>query len=396
MRNVYISGVGIIPFGPDIESTVRSMSERVATDALTDAGVAASDVGFTAFSNAASGLFTGQECIRGQAALRHIGLDGCPMANVENACASGSSAAHLAWLQIASGQCDIALVVGVEKMSHEDRSLAFHAMTSGTDLDDLDALNEKYDGSPNRTIFMDIYAKNARDYMAKTGATMRDFAQVAVKSHDFATDNPIAQFRKRFTEEDILTSRAIIDPLTLPMCSPIGDGAAAIVLVSEDYLAKSKNQRVRIAASVLATGIPDRVAPTAARRAALKAYEFADVSPEDVDVVELHDAAVSAELQLYEDLQLCAPGEGLNFFKSGATQLGGRVPVNPSGGLVSRGHPIGATGCAQLVELTQQLRGQSDVRQCGNPRIALAENGGGWIGNDAAVAAVTILKRENA
>lgn len=396
MRNVYISGVGIIPFGPDISSTVRSMSESVATDALKDAGVTASAIEFTAFSNAAAGLFTGQECIRGEAALRYIGLEGTPLVNVENACASGSTAAHLAWLQIASGQCDIALVVGVEKMTHSDKTLAFRAMTAGTDLDDLEALSKKYDGSPNRTIFMDIYAKNARDYMAKTGATKRDFADVAVKSHDFAAENPIAQFRKRFSTDDILESRPIIDPLTLPMCSPIGDGAAAIVLVSEDYLAKSKNTPVRIAASVLATGIPDREAPTAARRAAEKAYEITGISPEDVNVVELHDAAVSAELQLYEDLQLCPEGEGLNFFKSGATQLGGRVPVNPSGGLVSRGHPIGATGCAQLIELTQQLRGQSGVRQCGSPRVALAENGGGWIGNDAAVAAVTILTKESA
>ncbi|WP_324291728.1 thiolase family protein [Cupriavidus sp. D39] len=336
---------------------------------------------------------TGQECIRAEAALRGTGLLGKPMVNVENACASGSTAFHLAWLQVASGQCDIALVVGAEKLSHPDKSLAFKVMSAGTDLSELQQMQERWGSSPDRTIFMDIYARNARKFMGASGATKEDFARVAVKSHRAAALNPKAQFRKEVTVEQVLGSREIVDPLHLLMCSPIGDGAAALVLMTSEAAQRRGLDTVRVRASVVATGLGDARGPSAARRAAAAAYEAAGVGPQDVHVAEVHDATATAELALYEELGFCDAGGAVSLLRSGATDLGGRIAVNSGGGLMSRGHPIGATGCAQLVELTEQLRHRAGPRQREGAQIALAENGGGWLGQDAAVAVVTILSR---
>lgn len=392
MRNVVVAGVGMTQIGSFPDGTTRGLAELAVAEALTDAGVAASEIGFVAYANAAAGILTGQESVRGEVVLRYTGLAGKPIINVENACASGSSAFHLAWLQVASGMCDVALAVGAEKMTHPDRSAPLRAMLGGTDLSELDELREKFGGTDDRPIFMDIYAAAARTYMTSTGATQADFAAVAAKSHDYAALNPKAQFRKRFSIDQILAARPIIDPLTLPMCSPIGDGAAAIILVSEAVARRNGVTPIFVKASAIATGKPDEPEATpAAKRAAVAAYEFAGVSPGDLDVVELHDATAPAELSLYEDILLCRPAEGLALFRSGATGPGGRTCVNTSGGLVSRGHPVGATGCAQLVELTEQLRGRSGPRQKDGARVALAQNGGGYIKNDAAVAVVTIL-----
>lgn len=187
--------------------------------------------------------------------------------------------------------------------------------------------------------------------------------------------------------------RAIAGPLTLPMCSPIGDGAAALVVMSADRAQRRGISAVSIDASVVMTGLDELDAPVAAARAAEAAYERAGIGPEDVHVVEVHDATASAELGLYEDLRLCAPGEAAKLLASGDTAINGRVAVNSSGGLLSRGHPIAATGCAQLVELCDQLRGRAGDRQREGASVALAENGGGWLGRDAAVAVVTVLSR---
>lgn len=394
MRNVVVAGVGMTQIGNFPDATTRGLAEVAVAEALQDAGVVSSQIGFVAYANAAAGILTGQESIRGEVALRHTGLAGKPIINVENACASGSSAFHLAWVQVASGMCDVALAIGAEKMSHPDKSAPLTAMLGGTDLFELDALREKVGGAADRPIFMDIYAAAAQRYMTTTGATQADFAAVAVKSHDYAALNPKAQFRKRFSVEQILAARPIIHPLTLPMCSPIGDGAAAVILMSEAMARKTGAAPIFVKASVVATGKPDEEeAVSAATRAAVAAYEIAGISPGDIDIVELHDATAPAEMSLYEDILLCQRHEGLTLFRSGATGPGGRTPVNTSGGLMSRGHPVGATGCAQIVELTEQLRGQSGPRQKDNARVALAENGGGYIKNDAAVAVVTILSK---
>jgi acetyl-CoA acetyltransferase len=350
-------------------------------------------------------------------ALRHTGLLGVPMVNVENACASASSAFFLACMAVGSGAVDVALAVGSEKLTHEDRSRSFAAIGTAVDQQQVAELQqwtssgsagsplpERADSLPGevrasaagegggkRSFFMDIYAANSRDYMNRSGATRQDFAEVAVKSHRHAALNPYAQYRTEVTVEDVLASREIAPPLTLLMCSPIGDGAAALVVCSPDA-ARRLGARVRVRACTLVSGRDHEPGEAGAvERASRAAYEQAGAGPGDLDVVELHDAAAPAELMTYEELGLCGEGDGPALLASGATWLGGRLPVNPSGGLLSKGHPIGATGCAQLVELTDQLRGRCGQRQVPGAQLALAQNGGGFLGSDAAAMVVTVL-----
>lgn len=386
------------PFGKFPNLGLRELAGRATADALADAHARPGEVDLVFFGNAAAGLITGQEMIRGQVALRDSGLDGAPIFNVENACASSSSAAHLAFMAVASGQAEIALTVGAEKLTHEDKQRSFDAIGSAIDLSRAAEVAARVtpadedDPPGGRSLFMDIYAALARDYMERSGATARDFAEVAVKSHDHGALNPRAQYRKRVTAEQVLGSRRVSGPLTLLMCSPIGDGAAALVFTSRDWAERAGAHAVRVLGAGLVSG-RDGDGETAVERAARRAYEQAGVGPEDLDVVEVHDAAAPAELIVYEELGLAAPGEGPALLASGATRLGGRVPVNPSGGLLSKGHPVGATGCAQLVELVEQLRGTAGERQVEGARIALAENAGGYLGPDLGAAAVTILAR---
>jgi acetyl-CoA acetyltransferase len=321
----------------------------------------------------------------------------------------------------------VALAVGAEKLTHEDRARSFAAI--GTAVDQLQLaelqqwtssgsagspLPEQADSTPRastpgqagsprkadsppepgggkRSFFMDVYAASSRAYMKSSGATLEDFAQVSVKSHRHAALNPYAQYRTEVTVDDVLASREIAPPLTLLMCSPIGDGAAALVVCSAE-VARRLGARVRVRACCLVSG-RDRGPgePGAVERAAHAAYEQAGVGPADLDVVELHDAAAPAELITYEELGLCGEGEGPALLASGATALGGRLPVNLSGGLLSKGHPIGATGCGQLVELAGQLRDRCGPRQVTGARVALAQNGGGFLGADAAAMVVTVL-----
>jgi len=394
MDKVMIGGTGITPFGKFMESGVRALAERAVADALKDAAVEIDDVDMVFFGNAAGGLLNGQECVRGQVALRNSGLLGKPIVNVENACASSSTAFRLAHMAVASGSAEVALAIGAEKMSNEDRTKPIKALETATDVEELEALKARIspDSSGTGSVFMDLYSSVARDYMVTSGATAEDFARISVKQRHAGALNPIAQFRADVDIEEVLTSRMIADPITLMMCSSIGDGAAALVVMSEAAAARRNIQPVQILACEIRSGQgddPDSLpVATAASRGA---FEAAGLGPEDLSVVELHDAAAPAELILSEQLGLCAPGEAVSLLYSGRTALGGAMPINPSGGLISKGHPIGATGAAQLVELADQLRGRAGSRQVPGARIGLAENGGGWIGDDAAAAVVTIL-----
>ncbi|HEY2834515.1 MAG TPA: thiolase family protein [Sporichthyaceae bacterium] len=393
MTGVSIIGTGMTPFGKFDSATVRSLATSAVSEALADAGVGTDAVGAVFFANAVAGLITGQEMIRGQQALRHTGLLGVPIVNVENACASASTAFSLAVSAVASGSVDVALAVGAEKMTHPDSQRAFDAIGTAVDLEALADLQAQFGaGGARKSFFMDLYANLTRAYMEASGATAEDFAQIAVKSHDHASLNPKAQFRRPVTVTEVLASRMISDPLTLLMCSPVGNGAAAVLVASADYARHLGVQGVSVRASVLLSGT-DRAAgePNAVERAARRAYDVAGVGPAEVDVVEVHDAAASAELIAYEDLGLCERGAGPKLLASGETRLGGRHVVNPSGGLLSRGHPIGATGCAQLVELADQLRGRCGDRQVTGARIALAENAGGFLSADNAATVVTVL-----
>jgi acetyl-CoA acyltransferase len=393
---VYIAGVGMTPFAKHVDRTVRSLAEEAAAHALADAGAHPDDVDMVVFANAVGGVLQGQEMIRGQVALEGSGLLGLPLVNVENACASSSSAAHVAWLAIASGQYETVLVVGAEQLTHRDKRRTFAAIGAAADVTKLDELAEQLSGGTpgggTGSFFMDYYGDMGRRYLERTGRCAHDFAEVVVKGHRHGALNPHAQYRDLVTAKQVLESRPISGPLTLLMCSPIGDGAAAVLLCSATARERFAGEAVRMRASVLTSGGgSDGLAP--AERAARRAYAQAGVGPGDVDVVELHDAAAPAELVLYEKLGLCEPGEAGALLESGATALGGRIPVNTSGGLLTKGHPLAATGAAQLVELTEQLRGQAGERQVAGAEIALAENSGGHIAGGSATAVVTILSR---
>jgi acetyl-CoA acetyltransferase len=411
-------------FGKFMDSSVRKLAEEATAEALRDAQAAPSDIEMAFFSNATAGILTGQEMIRGQVALRNTGVLGVPIVNVENACASASSAFFLAHMAVASGQVDIALAIGSEKLTHPDKMRSFAAIGTAVDLDNLAAAREALTrtllgmgsaagpdaGSPlpvgaemvpekksdggGKSPFMDVYAGMTRHYMEQSGATPEDFARIAVKNQGNGKLNPKAQYGGDITVDEVLASRQISGPLTLLMCSPIGDGSAAVVLCSEEAARRLGAETVRVRATALVSGrdrTPDE--PGAVERAVAKAYDMAGVGPEDLNVLEVHDAAAPAELMIYEELGLCGPGEGPKLLASGETALGGRVPVNPSGGLLAKGHPIGATGCAQLVELVDQLRGRCGARQVDGAQVALAENGGGFLGTDPAAIVITVLSR---
>ncbi|MGH9009654.1 MAG: thiolase family protein [Acidimicrobiia bacterium] len=424
MRDVYIAGVGMTAFGKFMDSSVRKLAEEATAEALRDAQATAGDVEMAFFSNATAGILTGQEMIRGQVALRNTGVLGVPIVNVENACASASSAFWLAHMAVSSGQVDIALAIGSEKLTHPDKMRSFAAIGTAVDLDNLagarealtrtllgtgsaagpdagspmpvgaEVVPEKKSNGGGKSPFMDVYAGMTRHYMEQSGATPEDFAKIAVKNQGNGKLNPKAQYGGDLTVDEVLSSRQISGPLTLLMCSPIGDGSAAIVLCSEEAARRLGAETVRVRATALVSGrdrTPDQ--PGAVERAVAKAYDMAGVGPEDLNVIEAHDAAAPAELMIYEELGLCGPGEGPKLLASGETALGGRIPVNPSGGLLAKGHPIGATGCAQLVELANQLRGRCGARQVEGAQVALAENGGGFLGTDPAAIVITVLSR---
>ena len=384
MRDVFVRGAGMTRFAKQPDRSLKSLSEEAVRDALADAGVEAADVQQAYFANALAGTITGQEMVTGQIALRGAGIASIPVVNVENACASASTALHLGVQAVASGLADTVLCVGAEKMSHPDKRVPLAAIGRATDVEEVFGPEGPQPGG--RSWFMDLYAGNARSYMERSGATREDFAAVTVKTHHNGGLNPRAQYGGEMTVDEVLAAREIVAPLTLPMCSPISDGAAGVVLS-----ASGGSGAVRVAASALTSGTPGGGPDNATARAARAAYEQAGVGPEDADLVELHDAAASAEIELYESLALAGTGEGPALVRDGATRLGGRLPVNVSGGLLSKGHPIGASGLAQAVEGVEQLRGHAGARQVEGARVALLHNGGGWLDGDNAAICVHIL-----
>jgi acetyl-CoA acetyltransferase len=392
---VSITGVGITEFGKFPDISLRDLGTSAIDEALADARLAAEDVDLVVHANAVAGLLTGQESIRGQVVTSATGLVGKPLINVENACAGSSTAVHVALAAIRSGAYTTALVVGTEKMTGRGTRAALEALTSAVDVERIAEFNRDLTGrdGPVDSFFMDVYAKICAEYTARSGATAADFAEVAAKNSVHGSLNPKAQYRTARTVDEVLASRTVAGPLTMLMCSPIADGAAALVLRASDAV-RDRSDAVTIRASVLRSGIPGGGEPVLEKRTIDAAYEEANLGPADLDVVELHDAASPNELVVTEELGLCGPGEGPKLLHSGATRLGGRVPVNPSGGLVSRGHPVGATGAAQLVELTTQLRGRAGDRQVEGARIGLAENAGGYTHPEGAACVVTILSKD--
>ncbi len=407
--NAYIAGVGMTPFGKFLDRGLKSIGDQAIEDAIKDAGLENSDIEAAWVGNAAAGLVTGQECIRGEVVLRGMGIGKIPVVNVENACASASTALNQAAAMVTGGLYDCVLAVGVEKLYDEDKRKSFAAFSGAVDVEEFSKImanlkksaeeggaKKASDGAgKNRSMFMDIYASAARSHMKAYGTTVEQFAGVSAKNSWHGSMNPRAQFREALTVEDVLASPMIAEPLTRPMCSPIGDGAAAVVVVSEKKAKElGLHNPVKIVSSVLRSGW-DRAPGESgvAELATVEAYEEAGLGPENLSVIELHDASAPAEIMAYESLGICGKGEGGKLISDGTTKLGGRLPVNTSGGLLRKGHPVGATGIAQIVELTEQLQGRSGERQVEGAKIGLAHNGGGTIGTDAAALCVTILSR---
>ncbi len=409
--NAYVAGVGMVKFGKHLDKTLKGLAGEAIQLALADAGLEKSMLQAAWMGNAAAGVVTGQEMIRGQVVLRALGIGKIPVVNVENACASSSTAFQQACAMVSAGLYDVVLACGSEKLYHEDKSKSLGAFSSAVDIEDPDGavnvvkrialeMGEPFDAANvgvNRSIFMDIYSMLAKKHMKKYGSNKEHFAMVTAKNSFHGSMNPRAQFQELLTVEQVLAARPIIEPLTLPMCSPIGDGAAAVIIVSERKAqAMGLRHKVHVAASALVSGW-DYTNPleSVGSLAAQQVYESAGIGPQDLSCVELHDASAPSEIAAYEYLGLCAPGEGAGLIETKATYLGGRIPVNVSGGLLRKGHPVGATGCAQIVELTEQLRGQSGPRQVQGARLALAHNGGGAIGTDAAATVVTLLQKRD-
>ncbi|MCK9518894.1 MAG: thiolase family protein [Dehalococcoidia bacterium] len=407
--NAIVAGVGMTPFGKMLDQGLKSIGAEAVKGALADAGLTADQLQAAFVGNAAAGLVTGQECIRGQVILRSIGIGQLPVINVENACASASTAFHQACAMVTAGIYDVVLALGAEKLYHEDKRKSFAAFSGAVDVEALaDIMARLQAGAKEtgaeaaaggagekRSMFMDIYAAAARNHMKRYGTTVQQFAAVAAKNSFHGSLNPRAQFRQQLTVEDVLAAPMIAEPLTRPMCSPIGDGAAAAIVVSERKARElGLTNPVRVVSTVLRSGWDHGGdEPGAFEVCVREAYEEAAIGPGDLNVVEVHDASAPAELMAYESLGLCPRGEGGALIDSGATRLGGRIPVNTSGGLLRKGHPVGATGIAQVVELTEQLQGRGGDRQVEGARVALAQNGGGSIGTDAAAMCVTVLVR---
>ena len=412
MRKVAVVGAGMTHFGKHQDKTLKDLGREAVEAAMAAAGVDKPQIEAAMVGNATAGLITGQEMIRAQVILREMGFGDIPMINTENACASSSTAFHLAWMYVASGMYDCVLALGVEKLYHEDKRKSFQAIGSAVDMTAFSQLKKataergRADGGSagdggegageKRSLFMDFYAAGAREHMKRYGTTAVQFAKVAVKSHQNASLNPYAQYREVYSVEDILAAPMVAEPLTRLMCSPIGDGAAALILCSEEKARQLTTKPVWVMASILGSG-KDRAPgePGVTSRMVNKAYAAASVGPDDIDVIELHDASAPAELMEYEELGLCKVGEGGRLIEDGVTALTGKTPVNPSGGLLSKGHPIGATGCAQLTEIFWQLRGEAGERQVkgGNAKIGMTQNGGGMMRGEAAAMAVHILER---
>jgi acetyl-CoA acetyltransferase len=408
--NAYIAGVGMTRFGKHLDSTLKGLAGEAICEAIEDAGIGRNEIEVAYMANAAGGVVQGQEMISGQVALRELGIGRIPVINLENACASSSTAFHQACAMVSLGVYDVALVCGFEKLFHEDKRRTFAAFDGAVDTENAAGLagtleilaakaGEAVDfenAGKTRSVFMDIYSLLAKAHMKQFGTTREQFAGVTVKNSFHGSMNPRAQFQQAMSLEEVLAAREIIDPLTLPMCSPIGDGAAALVIVSQRKARQlGLTKPVRVLASALVSGWDVEGDESVGAYAAQQAYEAAGVGPKDLSLVELHDASAPSEVIAYDYLGLCEKGQGGRLIEDGSTRLGGRIPVNVSGGLLRKGHPIGASGAAQIVEISEQLMGRSNQRQVADARIGLAHNGGGLIGLDAAATVVSILGRED-
>lgn len=379
MREVYVVGVGMTPFGKFPNRPYYDLGQEAVVAAVKDANVDKREIQAGYVGNVTAGMAPGQKVFKA------LGMTGMQIVNVENACSSGQTALNLAYSAIASGQYDMVIAVGCENLTG--------GRTSGEALapeqDDIEGILG--------AVMPGIYAMRAKKYMERYGATAEDLALVAVKNHKHSSMNPYAQFRNIVTVEQVIASRMVAEPFTLLQCCPIADGGAAAIVCSKEKMLQLSAKGVKIDASILVSGLfknqpSDMTIPEITQRASRLAYEMAGIGPEDIDMVECHDAFTIAEFLYYETLGFCGKGEATRFIRSGAAELGGKHVFSIRGGLLCMGHPLGATGVAQTVEAVWQLRGQAGDRQIPGAKTAMIHiTGGGVSGMDNAACGVHIF-----
>jgi benzoylsuccinyl-CoA thiolase BbsB subunit len=376
--SAYVVGGGMIRMGRHPQSSYVGLAAPAVLQALESAGVSLSEIGSVACGHSFGGPLVGQRI------MSRLGGGHVPVTNIDNACSGGGTALRTAIQDVESGRVDIALAIGVDSLTQFGKGTL--------PLPEADIETE------SGLVMPALYAMRARRFMHERDASVSDLAAVSVKNRRHGSINPYAQFTSEVTEAQVLAARPVADPLTLLQCCPTGDGAAAAVVVSDAVRRRLGGPAVRVLASVLHSGeyvggFRDMLSPEISAASARDAYEMAGVGPEDIDMVELHDAFTIAELVYYETLGLCAKGDAVPFLRSGGSTYGGDVVVNPSGGLLSRGHPVGATGMAQVVESFWQLTKQAGERQVGEANMALTHvTGGGIAGLDHGACSIHILE----
>lgn len=381
-RAVSVVGTGMVRFGRRLDMTVPQLGAHAADEAIRESGLERPQITAVYCGTVLGGPLAAQKI------GRELGLTGVEALNVENACSSSAAAFRQACLAVAAGVHDHALVVGVEKLSD---------LGSGP----LPLGNEDIEAANGLTMPA-LYAMRASRYMNEYGLRPEELASVAVKARRHGMLNPYAQVRAETTVDEVLASKPIASPLTVLQCCPVGDGAAAVVVSPSDSRGARESAAVKVYGSHLTSGRfmagpRDMTSPEVTVRCARETYESCGLGPADMDVVECHDAFTIAELLYYEALGFASQGQGIGLLKAGTTSLGGRVPFNPSGGLLCRGHPLGASGAAQIVEVVRQLQGRCGARQVGRdqaraPRFGLTHvTGGGTYGFDHAACCIHVL-----
>lgn len=388
LRRVAIVGIGETKYGKHADRSITDLGAEACIKAIQDAGVSHRRIQLATGAHAAQwNSALGQYFTLPQVVLREIGITQIPIMRVECGCATGSVAFRDVWFRIAAGEYDVGLAFGLEKMNVADSS----------SIVDLIA-----DHIPERDPDMGltasgIYAMMARRMMAQYGVTREHFAKVVEKNRRFGAMNPVAQFSDPVSVAEVLNARMISDPLTLFMCCGRGDGAAAVVLMDEDTARQYTSKPVYVAANVLTSGSyfddVDFVSFDGDVRAAKQAYEMAGLGPEDLHIAEVHDSFAPAEIKHYEDLGFCASGKGAEFLDAGHSDVGGKIVVNTSGGLLSKGHVIGASGLSQIAEIVKQLRGVAGKRQVEGAKVGLQHNSGGYVHTEFCASAINILHR---
>jgi acetyl-CoA acetyltransferase len=389
MREVVILGAGMTHFGKHPELGLKDLGRAACWEAIKDAAVDPKEIQYGYMANAIGGVTTGQTMVVGQVVLREVGITGIPIINVEDACASGSAAVMEAYYAIKEGRCDMAIACGVEKMYTGD-NLATTAAVGGAGDVELEL--------SNGVNFPAHWALRAQKRTEVIGTTAEEYAMVAVKSHKYGALNPRAQYQKPLTLEAVLNGKMIAEPMTQFMCSGIGDGSAAVILCEKKKAKQYTNKFINVEGFGIATGLYDErrdiTFNDCEQRCGEMLYETTGIGPKDVSFAEVHDCFSIAEFMRVEGLGLYAYGEYGHALKTGECELGGRLPINPSGGLLSKGHPIAATGVAQICEGVWQLRGICGQRQVEDARIAMTHCAGGGIAGDGAICVASILKKE--